>query len=179
MMNSFVPSSFLKKAFIYPRPLRVFVLILSLSVAFSVWVVSKNYYENRGQERYDEYVNLSIVSMKERFSIYESLLHSGIGFFEGCERVNHSAWHDFVQALELAEHYPGMQGLGFAVMLNPNETTRLEKEMREEGLSSFSIKPVGKRSQYSAIVYLEPLDKRNIEAIGYDMYSEHTRRKAM
>lgn len=83
-MRFFISDSFFQKAFTYSRAFRALVLLLSLSVAFSVWIVSK-----------------------------------------------------------------------------------------------ISIKPLGKRSQYGAIVYLEPMDKYNIQAIGYDMFSEPIRRIAM
>ena len=38
---------------------------------------------------------------------------------------------------------------------------------------------MGKRSVYTSIIYLEPFNKRNQRAFGYDMYSEPVRREAM
>lgn len=64
-------------------------------------------------------------------------------------------------------------------MLKPDEITAVEQKMRHDGFSSFTLKPAGKREQYSTIPYLEPMDERNIQAIGYDMFSESTRRSAM
>src|SRR5260370_37229333 len=51
--------------------------------------------------------------------------------------------------------------------------------MHREGNPSFKIWPEGNRAEYHSIIYLEPLDRRNQVAIGYDMFTEPTRRAAM
>lgn len=109
---------------------------------------------------------------------YTNILQSGIGFFKGSRHVDRQEWHDFIQALDIQKNYPGMQGIGYTAMLTPQEVPVTVKEMRKEH-PGFELKPQGKRDIYSAILYLEPLDKRNREAIGYDMFSQSTRRSAM
>ncbi len=64
-------------------------------------------------------------------------------------------------------------------MLKGEEIKPLESLMQDEGYIDFKLNPEGKREQYSAIIYLEPLDKRNMAAIGYDMFSQSTRRQAL
>src|SRR5260370_16417612 len=51
--------------------------------------------------------------------------------------------------------------------------------MHREGNPSFKIWPEGNRAEYHSIIYLEPLDRRNQVAIGYDMFTAPTRRAAM
>ena len=42
----------------------------------------------------------------------------------------------------------------------------------------YSIYPEGSRSTYAPVVYLEPQDERNKQAIGFDIYSDDLRRQA-
>ncbi|MDH4945019.1 EAL domain-containing protein [Sulfurimonas sp. C5] len=93
--------------------------------------------------------------------------------------MSRDEWREFIKVLDIAKNYPGMQGIGYAQMLSPAQVPIIERKMRDEGFSSFIVKPKGEREQYSAILFLEPLDIRNKEAIGYDMFSESTRREAM
>ncbi|MDP3266781.1 MAG: EAL domain-containing protein [Sulfuricurvum sp.] len=178
-MKLFTSNQFFRKAFSYGLIFKWIVLLFSLVVTVLVWSVSKNYYENRAKKLFEANVNDKLQHINRRLSMYEGVLHSGIAFFEGNTYVRREDWQHFIQALQLQKFYPGMQGVGFSLMLHRDEIPMLEQKMRREGYPSFSLKPVGDRDQYSAILYLEPMDKRNIQAIGYDMFSEPTRRVAM
>ena len=50
--------------------------------------------------------------------------------------------------------------------------------MENYGLN-FTVYPEGKREKYFPVVFLEPLDVRNKRAIGYDVYTQETRRHAV
>lgn len=178
-MKFFKSNQFFRKAFSYGLVFKWIVLLFSLVVTIFVWSVSKNYYEDRAKKYFEANVDNKIQHINQRLSRYEGALHSGIAFFEGSDYVSREDWHHFVQALQLQKFYPGMQGVGFSLMLHPDEIPMLEQKMRTEGYPSFTLKPAGNRDQYSSILYLEPMDKRNIQAIGYDMFSEPTRRAAM
>ncbi|MDH4944348.1 CHASE domain-containing protein [Sulfurimonas sp. C5] len=143
-----------------------------------IWNYSKSYYEKESQERFERNVEKTLDHLQERMFIYENILRTGIGFFHGSDGVTWKEWHDFAGALDLAANSPGMQGFGYSKMIQAEEIESIEEEMRKN-LPFFSLKPKSKRNIYSAILYLEPLDERNLEAIGYDMYSEPTRREAM
>jgi signal transduction histidine kinase/ActR/RegA family two-component response regulator len=51
--------------------------------------------------------------------------------------------------------------------------------MRDSGDSRFSIWPESSRDELYPIIYLEPMDRRNRAALGYDMLTEPARRQAM
>lgn len=163
----------------YTRVSVLLILFLSLLISVFVWTYSKNYFDNRAKKEFESHVHDSIVHIKKRMALYENALRSGIGFFHGSSYVTREDWFYFVKALEIKEQYPGMQGVGFSMMLKPDEITSIEKKMKSEGYTAFNFKPKGNRKEYSSILYLEPMDKRNIQAIGYDMFSEPIRQKAM
>jgi signal transduction histidine kinase len=63
--------------------------------------------------------------------------------------------------------------------LLPEEKDAFVQAQRLQGLTHFSITPPGERSDYFPIIYLEPQDRRNRAAIGYDMFAEAVRNQAM
>lgn len=141
--------------------------------------MSKHYYDNHAKELFESRVYENLDHIDRRMQKYENALRSGIAYLHASESVSRQEWHQFVEALQTRKHYPGFQGIGFSVMLRPDEVSPLEQRMRDEGYPPFVLKPAGKREQYSSILYLEPMDERNVQAIGYDMFSEPTRKEAM
>lgn len=179
MTNCDYHSAPLRNGFIYNRATIVLAVLFSLLVGIFIWIAAHNYYNEIATKKFETAVDDNIDNIHKRMLKYETLLQSGIGFFHGSEHVTQKEWHDFVEALNINKNYRGIQGIGFSKMITPSEVAQLEEEMRNSGFDSFSIRPAGKREQYSSILYLEPMDERNKAAIGYDMFSEPIRRAAM
>jgi len=102
-----------------------------------------------------------VIKVDARMDLYRSILYSGVGFFNSSTHVTKEEWHTFAKGLRLDQNFPGIQGIGFSsVVPKPNSA----KEGQEI---------------YTSIVYIEPLDERNLRAVGYDMFSQETRQEAM
>lgn len=157
----------------------LFIFLLSIIIATVIWSVSKNYYDSVVYEKFDSAANEHVYKIKKHMLMYEKVLKSAAAFFYASENINHQGWHEFIKAIDIDKNYPGAYGVGLTMMIAPDEVPHVEQKMRDEGFESFSITPAGKREIYSSILYLEPLDKRNLTALGYDMYSEPVRRLAM
>src|SRR5690606_35653372 len=76
-------------------------------------------------------------------------------------------------------YYPGVQGIGFAQRVPAAERQGFVSDQRRDRDAEFDILPAGERDLYFPIVFLETEDRRNLHAIGYDMFSQPTRREAM
>ncbi len=155
------------------------IFLSALFLTAYIYTISKKYYDDLAQQRFQIATDDIRRNISKRMLGYEHALRSGIGFFQASDDVTKAEWKLFVETLQTQTFYPGIQGIGFSKMLRPEEVAPTEEKMRQEGHPSFTVKPVGKRDLYSAILYLEPLDKRNAEAIGYDMFSQVTRKAAM
>ncbi|MDP3815591.1 CHASE domain-containing protein [Pseudomonas sp.] len=107
------------------------------------------------------------------------MLLGAAGLFDASERVNRQEWATYVRRLDLAENYPGVQGVGFSQLIQPDELPSFEARVRAEGFADFRVHPAGARERYSAVLYLEPFAGRNLAAFGFDMLAEPTRRAAM
>ncbi|WP_018293924.1 CHASE domain-containing protein [Mariprofundus ferrooxydans] len=157
-------------------------LLMSLLVA-GVIIYSWQLLQAGQQQSLQSKFHVDIAEVKteidEHMATYEQVLRGARSLFLASDRVTRREWHTYVTTLELHKHYPGIQGVGYAVNISPANLTENEQQMHSEGFPDYHVWPAGKRERYSAITYLEPFDWRNQRAFGYDMFSEPTRHEAM
>lgn len=114
-------------------------------------------------------------AIEERLSACEAVLRAGAGFIDNAWPVSEEQWQRFVRPLNLADVVAGVQGFGFAVVVDKLTSSQLNAF--PAGLWS---NPAGRGDHpQTAILYLEPQDVRNKRALGFDMASESVRRAAM
>ena len=114
-----------------------------------------------------------------RLQAHAQVLRGAAAFIEASDDVRRDEWQSYVRNLQLEKTLPGIQATGFSLMIQPRDKAAHEQTVRNEGFSSYAIKPEGIREQFSSIVYLEPFSDVNQRAFGYDMFSEPVRRLAM
>lgn len=160
---------------------KIYLLILFIGIISSLILGYGTYTNNLEKEQiqFNSLTKNVIQQIKNRMATYREILYSGIGFFEASNNVTREEWHIFVNKLQIKEFFPGIQGLGYSLVIRENELEKNIKDIRAEGFSSYKIRPEGKRDLYTSIVYIEPFDQRNQRAFGYDMFSEENRRNAM
>lgn len=152
---------------------------VSVIIGLLVYVGSSLYLHHTAETKFTRIAKEHSDAIERRVLRYENALRSGVAFFQGSNEVDRGEWHQFVETLNLKKYFPGVQGIGYSAMLSPGEVNPMVDKMRREGYSSFSLKPEGERERYSTILFLEPMDRRNVQAIGFDMFSEPIRREAM
>lgn len=131
------------------------------------------------QNEFDYRANKVVESINSRLQGYEQILEGTSGLFAGSSSVSQEEFFQYVRSLKLEGKYPGIQGVGFSVMILPQDLERHVAEVRSGGVTDYAVRPDGQRNVYSSIVYLEPSNWRNQRAIGYDMYAEPVRQQAM
>ena len=155
------------------------ILALAVALTASGWIFTRAVVKRVEDDRFRFETEEVEQAIRERMSIYERVLWGGVGLFESSDSVSRQEWARYVARVDLNRHWPGIQGMGFAVPLEPDEVDAHVAEVRAEGFADFTVKPAGERDQYSSIVYLEPFDWRNQRAFGFDMWSNEMRREAM
>ena len=121
----------------------------------------------------------AVAEIKHRFAGYEQVLKGSYGFLLASEPVSQDSWRVYVQALGLNDSYPGIYGVGFSKYIRPAEMDGYVASVRAQGFADYKVWPDTARGEYTAILYIEPLNPRNRRALGYDMFSNPVRREAM
>ncbi|HWN08804.1 MAG TPA: CHASE domain-containing protein [Pyrinomonadaceae bacterium] len=150
-------------------------LLFTLIVSYRLAKIA----EAEDRARFQVLVKEVHASTESRLENYTAVLRAGAAFFSGSEDVTEAEFRTFVNQLGLAEHYPGVQGMGFSLRLKPEDRAPLVAKRRREGADSFQLSPESQRDESHAIVYLEPQEPRNRAGLGFDMTVETTRREPM
>ncbi|NTU80067.1 MAG: hypothetical protein HGA45_11790 [Chloroflexales bacterium] len=158
-----------------PLALLLFGLASTIGAAYTLAEISRG----RAALRFATSVEQTRAAIEGRITAQISLLGGLAGLFATGAQVDRESFHRYVERLNIRENYPGVQGLGFSMRVAPAERAALLERTRAMGMEEFRIWPEGPRDEYHTILFLEPLDTRNKAAVGYDMFTEPTRREAM
>lgn len=137
------------------------MLALSLALTAAGTYTGLRTTRARDQLRFQSAVYRTQVLIENRMESYISLLRATSGLFAVDESVSHEDFRAFLRPLDVPHRYPGVQGIGFSRRIAPPQ------------------KAGAGRLERHSIVYLEPLDRRNRAALGFDMSGEPRRRAAM
>jgi signal transduction histidine kinase len=155
------------------------VLAISLAVtAAATWTALATVH-GRIHARFASSVQSTRDRISGRLDTYVALLQATAGLFAASRDVSDDEFRAYAARLRVRERYPGVQGIGFSRRVALSQVPALVRRMRAQGDSAFHVWPAGARAEYHAVLYLEPLDRRNEAAIGYDMFTDSTRREAM
>ena len=159
------------------RALAILLIALALTLAAS-------YYTQQEMEGFAKKEYASVCSdintkITARLHAHAQLLMCGAALFAVSDTVKRFEWKVFIEAAKVEKNLPGIQGIGYSVIIPKTELKSHIQKIRNQGFPAYSVKPEGDRAIYSSIIYLEPFSGRNLRAFGYDMFSEPVRRKAM
>ena len=155
------------------------VLVVGLTVTVAATLYMNQTVEKVTEEAFSSRCNEIQKSIVARLYDHARILRSGAAFFNASEKVTREQWRIYSSLQKLEQQLPGIQGIGFSLLIPREELARHMRKIRSEGFPEYTIKPEGDRESYSSIIFLEPFDWRNQRAFGYDMLTESVRREAM
>lgn len=157
--------------------LTVFAVCLSATAlaCFSIGVMTHAH----DKARFQGEVRWTTEAVEQRVAVYSGLLRSAAALVAAKGELGRQDFYQYSQWLRLRDFYPGVQGIGYAKRLRESEVDAYQDSTRRAGDTNFTVRPGGQRAEFFPIAALEPMDARNREAIGYDMFSESVRRAAM
>ncbi|MHB0806585.1 CHASE domain-containing protein [Stutzerimonas nitrititolerans] len=135
--------------------------------------------DRAAEQQFELLVGKVTNAIEQRLIDHEQILFGAAGLFAASAEVSRAQWRAYVERQQLADRYPGIQGVGFSKVVRASEREAHEQSIRAEGFADYRIQPEGERPVYMPIVYLEPFNDRNRAAFGYDMYAEPVRHQAM
>lgn len=184
-MISLKPIRFISRAsrlfasFNLPGILPVLVLFISLTLSYQLWKNAQNEKELRLQTEFNFSTLDASQRIEQQMRVYEKILSGVQGFFAASSTVDRSEFRAYVNALHCEKNYPGIQSLGYTLLIPRGKKDAHIASVRREGFSEYAIWPEGLRDTYTSIVYIEPFSGRNLQAFGYDAYTDPVRRAAM
>lgn len=159
-------------------PLLVFVLSAAIGLTLTYIILESERTAER--QAFESLADDAVNRIRERTEHNLSLIAATHSFFEADNgNVSRPEFQSFALGLFLKGHLSGMQGIGFARLIKSGEEDAASDILRQNYELERQIWPETTQDFRTPILMLEPLDLRNKAALGFDMYSETTRRQAM
>ncbi|MCA0979270.1 CHASE domain-containing protein [Qipengyuania flava] len=161
-------------------PLAIFLLVAAVTV-LSVFAIERG-------ERVRENADLSrqadamVSAIERRAYSSSSFLRAGAALFGSQQSVTGDVFRQFVSELRLDADYRGAEGIGWAPAITDNQLAVVEEQLSFGRVGQMNVRPSlqdDPRKQLVPVLFLQPDTLRNRKALGFDMYSEPTRRAAM
>src|SRR3990172_8514729 len=154
------------------------VLAVCVAASYLLWHNAQQHAEEELKDKFDFRVREAVDAIVKRMKTYEQAMRGVQGVVDESKNER-DHFRDYVANLQLDQDYPGIQGVGFAPVVQGMEKDRHIAAIRKEGFPEYTISPQGKRQIYVPATYIEPFSERNRRTFGFDMYSEPELRAAM
>ncbi|MCR2832735.1 CHASE domain-containing protein [Parerythrobacter lacustris] len=165
----------------YPRavPLALFLLVAAIT-GLSVYAIETGESE-RERSELRERAKAIASAVERRGNSSAAYLRAGAALFGSSEDIEPLLFQSFVTQLQLDSDFRGAEGIGWARRLRLGEIEAFEERVSTFVPGDFAVfpRPPADRTHVVPITYLQPDTERSRRALGFDMYSEPVRRKAM
>lgn len=165
----------------FPRgvPVGIFTLTMAVTV-LSVFAIERAEDQRRGAQ-IAQIAQEVASGIERRSNANAAYLRSSAALFATQQIVEAPLFRTFIRQLHLDGSYVGSDGIGWAMKVRRADILTIEAIMRSGGVQDFTVRwaPGGEQSQVVPVMFIEPDSQRNRRAIGFDMFSESTRRAAM
>ncbi|MEO6227873.1 MAG: CHASE domain-containing protein [Thermomonas sp.] len=159
--------------------LAVVTLLVSAAVVLLAWNNARARELRLAESQFHATVGKLASLVQLRMISYGLTQRGGASLFAAVTWPSAQQWRSYTDGLALQEHFPALIGLGFAAYADPSKLMRMQLQIRETGGGLLDVRPHGIRPYYGPIIYLEPSTPENQAAVGYDMYSNQVRQRAM
>jgi two-component sensor histidine kinase len=165
----------------YPRalPVGIFVLVAAITM-LSIYTIERSARQRALIELSSRTLAISS-ALERRANASSAYLRAGAAMLASQDSVQPEVFRRFVSELRLDADYRGAQGIGWTMVVRPDEIDAFNKILADGGQGEARLHPMptGEQPIMAPVTYLHPDTQRNRDALGYDMYSDPVRRAAM
>lgn len=136
--------------------------------------------QERQQLELDRNMTEIASALQRRAAENVAILKAGATLFSLRDQVSIQEFNEFTRGLNDSDDLHGSLGLGWTQLMPASDIPALERRMSTGG-APFMVWPrqAGTARMSAPVVYMDPPNPANRNALGFDMYSESTRRQAM
>lgn len=124
------------------RWLPLLVLLISFSFNVLLYRHSVELTLERQQTHFDFRVREVIERIENRMATYQQVLRGVAGLFDTHASVSRQVFREYAERQLLAEYFPGIQGLGYATALAPEQLQTHISAVRAEGYTLAELQPI-------------------------------------
>jgi PAS domain S-box-containing protein len=146
------------KGYRYSVPYFVLIVGLLSTLFFSYYVWRTG--EAKDLERFNTTTQELTTYVRGRPRLYIEVLRAASGLFAASPAINPGQFQKFVERLELADQYPGVEGIGFLVREKRDAKNLLVNATAQPSVADFELWPIENQDAFVPTLHFEPLDRR-------------------
>ncbi|HSN40895.1 MAG TPA: diguanylate cyclase, partial [Burkholderiales bacterium] len=166
-----------------PRGAAIMWIVLTTGIALSAlaWGIIKSRLQHDAQLQFMTTTRSVTETLEARIQSYEDLLLGLQGLFLSSDTISHAEFSDYIDNMQLPLRYPGVHSVTYGVRIPHFQKHAFEQmvqhnqELHPPGYPEFTITPLGTRSEYVALLYVEPFAGRE-KSYGLDLMADDIRR---
>jgi signal transduction histidine kinase len=155
------------------------VLLIALLLTLLASYYVRQNVEAQNRARFDEATLATKATIYRRVNRNLDAMFGARGLLLVSDPVERDEWDNYVRSTDPENRLEGLQSLGFAKYVRPEEREAFSRAAREEGVRELWPEPDGERSAYFPLEFVAPSIEANQRMIGYDAYSDPAHRSAM
>lgn len=157
------------------------VLLIALLLTVIAWYYVRQAVEVQNRARFEDSTQATQEALERRTKAYLDAMFGARGLFYASDLVTQEDWSDYVKGIEPASRFEGLQALGYAQRVDPEDRESFMRKSRDEGLPGMrpDLNPGGERPAYFPLTYIGPLGEANQSMLDYDFYAEGVHREPM
>ncbi|MBA3424080.1 MAG: CHASE domain-containing protein [Rubrobacter sp.] len=153
------------------------VLVISLFLTILAWQYVRESVEVREGVRFNETVRAVQGAIDRRTNAGLDAMYGARSFFYASDFVERGEWSSYVEDLDPEVRFVGLQALGYAERVTPEEKEAYSRRTKQAGLPALS--PDGERPVYFPVASVAPSGPANQKVLSHDWYSEPAHRAAI
>ena len=107
-------------------------------------------------ERLDRAAGSRTATIESVMANYENALQSARSLWVASDLVTRQEFNAFARSLDLADRYPGLQGIAWRSLVTDGRRAAFVARARADGEPGFTIHPAGRRPVYYVMLYSYP-----------------------
>jgi PAS domain S-box-containing protein len=158
-------------------PLLVLLFSLGLSILAMYFVKSDN---NKIEEQQFHIVANEIKSkIENRLNAYIQFSQSSSSFFMASDTITRSDWKYFIEKSNVSSYLKGFQGVAYVTIVPKNQLQKHTNRFKNEFSNDYNVFPNVEMDEFTPIIFIEPLNDRNLKAMGFNISSNAIMKKAI
>ncbi|MES2164445.1 MAG: CHASE domain-containing protein [Pseudomonadota bacterium] len=152
-----------KQLFSPTKPVWWAGVLLSLGIGALFYVMVYKTIEHDAAERFTQQARNAQYNITSRINAYTDVLRGTASFFDASDRVDRASFHRYVNGLDLGQQFPALDNINFTQHVTDAQRDAFERaaarsgDGQPDGYPNFTIKPAGRRDEYSVLTMIEPV----------------------
>lgn len=154
------------------------VTLTGAVLTYTLWQQAKQEDTRKLRSTLEYSADVTVKNILSRLNAYQVMMRGVKGHIDGSDYVTVDEFHDYIASLRLDTH-AGLKGVALVTLVKHADKERHIAEKRKQGFRDYTISPAGIRHFYTPITAIEPFDKENVKALGFDTSTGMSSREAM